>query len=84
MARNPAAIPPALDPAREAEEYGALTPEQRAYLLVAACRAGAKLLRSLPDPERIAAYVDPLPESSVRALARLRDEYRAARQASNR
>ena len=63
----------------EVEYYRGLSFAERAQLLVAVCRAGAELLRSRPDAERIANFVDPLPESSSKALARLRAEYRAAR-----
>lgn len=71
------AIPDELDPAREAEFYRSLTPRERAELLIAVCRAGAALLRSRADAERAASYADPLPESTVRALARLRAEARS-------
>lgn len=61
----------------EAAPYVALSPAQRAQLLAAACRAGAKLLRARPDAARLLERVDPLPESSQRALARLRALHRA-------
>jgi hypothetical protein len=70
--RGAPAIPDELDPAREAEFYRGLSPRQRAELLIAVCRAGAALLRSRADAERAASYTDPLPESTIRALARLR------------
>ena len=74
MARIEPRVPAPLDLEREVEPYRALTPDQRARLLMAACRAGAELLRSRPDAERAAAFADPLPESTVRALARLRSQ----------
>jgi hypothetical protein len=56
----------------EAAPYIALTPEQRAPLLAAACRAGARLLRARSDAAVILERTEPLPASSERALARLR------------
>lgn len=70
-------VPEALSAEREAAHYRALSTAERAELLAAACRAGARLLASRPDAERAAAYADPLPESTLRALERLRAEYRA-------
>jgi hypothetical protein len=61
----------------EAAPYVGLTPQERAVMLAAACRAGAKLLRARADAARILDRVDPLPESSERALARLRALKRA-------
>ena len=72
MARVEPRIPSALSLMGEVEAYRSLTPGDRARLLAAACRAGAELLRSRPDAERAAAFRDPLPESTARALARLR------------
>jgi hypothetical protein len=72
-------IPEDLTPEGEADFYRSLTPEQRAELLAAACRAGAALLRSRADAERAASFRDPLPESTLRALARLRAESAARR-----
>ncbi|MCC6640364.1 MAG: hypothetical protein IT386_04260 [Deltaproteobacteria bacterium] len=65
-------VPTALDPGADAEFYRGLSPAERGRLLAAACRAGARMLRSRVDAERAAAFIDPLPESSIRALARLR------------
>lgn len=62
----------------EARDYVFLTPAQRGVLLAAACRAGAKLLRARPDAARLLERIDPLPESSERALARLRESLREA------
>lgn len=73
---QPPVIPEELGPEREAEFYRGLTLEQRAGLLAAACRAGAALLRSRADAERATSFVDPLPESTLRALERLRREAR--------
>jgi hypothetical protein len=56
----------------EARDYVGLTPSQRASLLAAACRAGAKLLRARPDAALLLERVDALPASSELALARLR------------
>jgi hypothetical protein len=78
-ARVPLHVPDALGLRGEIELYGGLTIEERARLLAAACRAGARMLRSRPDAERVAEFLDPLPESSVRALARLRREAAARR-----
>jgi hypothetical protein len=72
MAHVEPRVPSALGLMNEVEPYRSLTPADRARLLAAACRAGAELLRSRPDAERAAAFEDPLPESTVRALARLR------------
>lgn len=57
---------------REAQPFRDMTPEQRAHLLARVCRAGARLLRSRADAAAVAALRDPLPESTVRALERLR------------
>jgi len=72
MAQPDTRVPRTLDLASEVEPYRRLTSAERTRLLAAACRAGAELLRSRPDAERAAAFEDPLPESTVRALARLR------------
>lgn len=62
----------------EAAPYIGLSPTERAAMLAAACRAGAKLLRARPDAEQILERRDPLPASSEEALARLRALKRAA------
>jgi hypothetical protein len=59
----------------EAAPYIALSPEERAALLAAACRAGARLLRARPDAAGILERTDPLPASSEQALARLRSSH---------
>jgi hypothetical protein len=58
--------------AREAEPYRRLTPEARWRATAAACRAAAQQLAHRPDRQRLLDYRDPLPESSVRLLRRLR------------
>lgn len=79
-----AALPPwAVDNrtavAREAAPYRGLTPAQRAQALAAACRAAARQLAERPDRQRLREYRDPLPQSSVAALRRLRAAARRAR-----
>jgi hypothetical protein len=51
-------------------------PQQRFATLRRACATGMKLLKLNRDPEQVLKWVDPLPESSRAALARLRAEYR--------
>jgi hypothetical protein len=63
----------------EAAPYVGLTPQARALMLAAACRAGAKLLRARPDAQAILERTDPLPQSSERALARLRSALQVSR-----
>jgi hypothetical protein len=58
----------------EAEPYRDLTDEERASRLKAACRTAARLLEGREDRQAILARRDRLPESSVRLLARLRQE----------
>lgn len=65
--------------AREAAPYRGLSFEERWHLTAAACRAAARQLASRADRERILAYRDPLPESSLTALRRLRAEFRQRR-----
>jgi hypothetical protein len=57
---------------REAQPYRDLTPEQRWRATAAACRAAARQLAQRADRQRLLDYRDPLPESSVIALRRLR------------
>lgn len=66
----------------EAAPYIELSPEQRAGLLAAACRAGVRLLRARADAARILEHTDPLPVSSEQALARLRSLYASAHASS--
>lgn len=77
MVPRPTEIPDSLSAEQEATFYRSLSFAQRAELLAAACRAAAALLRAHPHPERAASYVDPLPESTIQALARLRAEARS-------
>jgi len=58
--------------AREAEAYRRLTVEARWHATAAACRGAARQLRQRADRERLLEYRDPLPESSIVALRRLR------------
>jgi hypothetical protein len=58
---------------REAEPYRHMSDEQRLELLAAACRAAARMLSLREDREKALTHSDPLPESSVRALKRLRE-----------
>ena len=61
---------------RETTQARDQTPAERWADVVAACEM-LRLYWDLPGyPERVKTAVDPLPESSVRALARLREEYR--------
>lgn len=64
---------------QESEPYRQMTPEQRSHHLALACSAAASQLVSRADRDRALQYLDPLPESTVRALERLRREYRAKR-----
>lgn len=56
----------------EAGPYVEMAPEQRAVALAAACRAAMRLLRIRADQQTVLSHTDPLPESSIRALERLR------------
>ena len=61
---------------RETEQSRRQTPGERWADVVAACDS-LKLYWGIPGyPDRIKAAVDPLPESSRAAFARLRDAYR--------
>lgn len=61
---------------RETEASRRLTPEQRWADVLAACDS-LKFYWDIPGyADRIKAAVDPLPESSRAALARLREAYR--------
>ena len=64
--------------ADEAAPYVEMSGEERLRHLAAACRAAARLLELREDAQVALDYEDPLPESSVRALARLRAEARGA------
>ena len=64
--------------AEEAAPYIDMPDEERLRHLAAACRAGAKLLRLRDDAAAALDYEDPLPASTVHALARLRAAARGA------
>lgn len=49
-----------------------MTPEQRVAVVKQVCRATMKVLALNPHRDQILAARDPVPESTVRALARLR------------
>jgi hypothetical protein len=57
---------------REAAPYRMLTPEERWRAPSAACRSAARQLAARPDRQRILDYRDPLPESTIALLCRLR------------
>lgn len=61
---------------REAAPYVDLMPEQRAADLKAVCLAAAKMLRARQDAVLILDYRDPLPQSTLDALTRLRRQAR--------
>lgn len=64
---------------RETERARRQTPAERWEELVGACQT-LRLYWSLPGyEERVRKAVDPLPDSSRRALARLREAYRRSR-----
>jgi hypothetical protein len=67
---------------REAADYVAMTPSERAQLLQLVCSDADKMLRARSDREQVLAYRDPLSSEARALLARLRAEYRAARAAS--
>jgi len=56
----------------EAEPYVAMTTAERRAIVHACCRSALELLRRSPHAERALSLVDPLPASTVAALARLR------------
>lgn len=62
---------------REAAPYRGLSADERFRAMRAACRSAARQLRARPDRERLLAYRDPLPASSIAVLRRLREAYRA-------
>lgn len=64
---------------RETAQSRRMTPAERWRDVVAACDS-LRIYWHLPGyPERIRNAQDPLPESTVQALARLREEYRRSR-----
>lgn len=60
--------------AADVAEYRGMSPEGKLALVAAACRSAMKLLAARDDAERALSHRDPLPDSSLRALARLRAE----------
>jgi hypothetical protein len=75
----PLVLPPSLQRDRHplSEEVAwakSLTPEQRLEVLASLCRDTVKLLSMNPKRDRVLAIRDPVPESTVKALARLRRE----------
>lgn len=61
----------------EAAECRRLTPDQRGERLVQCCKLAMAILRGREDADRVLAHRDPLPDSSLQLLARLRATYRA-------
>jgi hypothetical protein len=57
---------------REAAPYRGMSAEERWRATAAACRSAARQLAQRADRERILEYRDPLPESTIRILRRLR------------
>ena len=57
---------------QEVAPYIDASPSERLAATRACCRAAMNLLRYHSDPARALAWVDPLPEKSKTALARLR------------
>ncbi|MFO0559249.1 MAG: hypothetical protein U0269_14635 [Polyangiales bacterium] len=58
----------------ECADYVAMPPEEKMRLLAELLRDAARILAARSDAQRALDWVDPLPESSLRALARLRSE----------
>ncbi len=70
-------LPPSLDKRRhsgdaEVAYARSLTPEERLRLVARVCRSTLHALRIHSKPEVVLATRDPLPDSTVRALRRLR------------
>lgn len=65
---------------REAQRMAALSPEERATLLSSLCASAFKVLEGLSAEEkrRVLEWRDPLPATTVAALARLRKQYRGS------
>jgi hypothetical protein len=61
---------------REVERYRGMTTSERGAILYAVCEAAGMLSADPERFERARLWRDPLPESTVRALTRLRAEYR--------
>jgi hypothetical protein len=62
---------------REVAEYRDMSPGDRAQGLMATCRTAAALLAARSDAADVLAFRDPVPESTLRALARLRTSARS-------
>ena len=60
----------------EAAPYRNLSSIEREEIIRKVMRVGARQLASRADRERLLAWSDPLPKSSVEAMERLRREYR--------
>jgi hypothetical protein len=63
----------------EAAPYRALSASERLALGAAASRSTLEVVRTSTHGQRALSYRDPLPNSTLRALERLRAEYRAKR-----
>lgn len=61
---------------RESARYRHLDPRERLRLTAMACRAAARQWRARPDYARLLAYRDPLPDSTLAHLERLRALHR--------
>ena len=62
--------------AEEVAPYRALSDVQRAAMLRAVCRAGARMALARPDAAAVLAYRDPVSPETEAALARLIREFR--------
>lgn len=62
--------------AAEAAPYRDRTPDEMVADLRAVCRAGARILALRDDIDAVVAHQDPLPESSVVILMKLREQAR--------
>ena len=67
-------VDPKVSLREKCEPYRHMTPEERARDLWDVCAAAAQLLSLNPNRSRVLSLVDPLPESTRRALARLRQQ----------
>jgi hypothetical protein len=77
----PIPLPPSLDRdvqtvQREVAFARGMTPEERVLGVALACRAAMDLLAYNASAARILSASDPLPESSIRALKRLHEQFR--------
>ncbi len=61
----------------ECARYRAMFGEEKMAVLAALLRDAERILASRPDAQRARDWVDPLPPSTVQALARLRAEARS-------